>query len=192
MKKQVTVKKVPEEKGKVDQSMPQFMMEMITSKDAELKQMIQDQAKEYYEHRAKEDQWKQRELSLMKDLAESMQIIKGLQEDQHKKDEYIRQLQQQLKDHENDNFSRAFSPLNAGIVVDKEIIRSTTNPEEPSRNKKIINQLYNVTIDWTLRTMRTTTQMTPRTLDPSIIEDSCYLNNCTLYYACFTLLSTSH
>ncbi|GJY12098.1 RNA-directed DNA polymerase [Tanacetum coccineum] len=146
LKIKMTIKKMEVEE-KPDQKPESFggstLMEMLKDKDREIKQMIKDQAKEYYENE-----------SLKKRLAEVEEKLERLQRS------------------EEERFNREFPPLNgnssmlialeelavepqikdhtANVVLETEVIRNVAGDQEKTKPKvrKVVNQLYNVTVEF--------------------------------------------
>ncbi|GKB35375.1 retrovirus-related pol polyprotein from transposon TNT 1-94 [Tanacetum coccineum] len=133
-------------------------------KDDRGRQMIKDQAKEYYENRAimqrKEELWQSEKSLLIKDLIDALKIIDQLKTEQIKfeeqKDEEIRKLKAQLqKEREKETevrySSEEFPPLGnpqiARPFMEAEVHYSENTTTAP-KIRKITNQLYNVKVEF--------------------------------------------
>ncbi|GJX86864.1 Orf y [Tanacetum coccineum] len=152
------------------------IMGILKAKDDEIKQMIKDQAKEYYENIQKEKAWEQE----LEDEKRKVKELQELRNDQERRiswvhEENLRLKQQQeekVRRYEEERFEREFPPLGknssvlialeeimvepqikehvANVVLEAEVIRNTATSQEPKQTKvrKVVNQLYNVTVEF--------------------------------------------
>nr|GFA21505.1 zinc finger, CCHC-type [Tanacetum cinerariifolium] len=125
------------------------LMGMIKAKDDEIKQMIKDQAKEYYENIQKEKAWEQ-------ELADEKRKVKELQElrdDQERRISWIHEENLKLKQQQNWNreqltkdFERKIDEEEliaepqiknyvAGVVLETEVIKNAAEDQEETKPK---------------------------------------------------------
>ncbi|GJW08832.1 hypothetical protein Tco_1571255 [Tanacetum coccineum] len=122
------------------------IMGILKAKDDEIKQMIKDQAKEYYENIQKE---KARE----QELADEKRKVKELQElrnDQERRISWVHEENLRLKQQQEIMVEPQIKEHVANVVLETEVIRNTATSQEPKQTKvrKVVNQLYNVTVEF--------------------------------------------
>ncbi|GKA11394.1 Orf y [Tanacetum coccineum] len=120
---------------------------MLKAKDEEIKQMIKDQAKEYYENIQKEKARKQDlEEEKKKDWGKEQltrefeqKIEEARKEERRTLEDKVAQLEEKVREYEEERFEREFPPLGRDpsmLLALEEVV------------KKVVNHLYNVTVEF--------------------------------------------
>nr|GFA68130.1 RNA-directed DNA polymerase [Tanacetum cinerariifolium] len=154
----------PEEEKDFSSNEVRLLKELLKEKTEQVKQMIRDQAKEYYESKIaikeKEELWQTERSLLVRDLTDALKIINQLKAKQMKleeeKDEEIRRLKAQLQEKKDKEIKVQFSKKEFPPLGNSQIARPFMEVEahySGSTNtapkiRKITNQLYNVKVEF--------------------------------------------